>query len=86
MVVYADSPMSERDVDPTSIAGTATSAVVDLDVIAADLADVELALARLDAGAYWTDEVTGEQLDEEWLVVHPTARRRATPDRATPTE
>ena len=31
------------------------SAALDLDAIERDLADVEVALARLDAGSYWTD-------------------------------
>jgi RNA polymerase-binding transcription factor DksA len=50
-------------------------APVDFDAIAADLADVEVALARLDAGTYWTDEVTGDELADELLAAHPTARR-----------
>ena len=48
---------------------------VDVDAIAADLADVEVALARLEAGTYWTDEVTGEPLPDEHLAASPTARR-----------
>jgi RNA polymerase-binding transcription factor DksA len=47
----------------------------DLDAIELDLADVELALARLDSGAYWTDEVTGQPLPDELLAERPTARR-----------
>jgi len=46
----------------------------DLDRIAADLADVEVALARLDAGTYFTDEVTGEPLPADVLERQPTAR------------
>ena len=49
--------------------------LVDVDAIAADLADVEVALARLEAGTYWTDEVTGEPLPDELLAVSPTARQ-----------
>jgi len=49
--------------------------VVDLDAIERDLADVEIALARLDAGTYWTDEVTGGELPSELLAGKPTARR-----------
>jgi RNA polymerase-binding transcription factor DksA len=48
---------------------------VDLTAIAADLADVEVALARLDAGTYFTDEVTGRPLPDELLADRPTARR-----------
>lgn len=50
---------------------------LDLDGIERDLADVELALTRLDDGAYWTDEVTGDLLPDELLAEHPTARRLA---------
>jgi RNA polymerase-binding transcription factor DksA len=49
--------------------------VLDLDAIERDLADVEVALARLDAGTYWTDEVTGQPLDDARLAERPTARR-----------
>lgn len=49
---------------------------VDLDAIETELADVEVALARLDAGTYRTDEVTGEELPDALLAAHPTARRR----------
>lgn len=48
---------------------------VSLDQIEQDLADVETALARLEAGTYWTDEVTGQALPDELLAQRPTARR-----------
>lgn len=48
---------------------------IDLDGIERDLAGVEVALARLDAGTYWTDEVSGEPLPAQLLAEHPTARR-----------
>ena len=48
---------------------------VDLDRVERDLEGVEAALARLDAGTYWTDEVTGEPLDDEQLAADPVARR-----------
>ena len=48
---------------------------LDLDGIERDLADVEVALGRLEAGTYWTDEVTGDALPEHLLEAHPTARR-----------
>ena len=50
---------------------------LDLDGIEQDLADVEVALARLDAGTYWTDEVTGAELPHDLLAAKPTARRLA---------
>jgi RNA polymerase-binding transcription factor DksA len=62
------------DIDDTADT-THASAAPDLDGIQRDLADVEVALARLDAGTYWTDEVTGEALPAELLAMHPTARR-----------
>ena len=51
------------------------STVLDLDAIERDLAGVEVALARLDAGTYWIDEVTGTALPDELLAQQPTARR-----------
>ncbi|MEY2581910.1 MAG: hypothetical protein QOE09_1759 [Ilumatobacteraceae bacterium] len=50
---------------------------LDLDAIERDLADVEVALTRLDAGTYWADEVTGDPLPQELLAADPTARRLA---------
>lgn len=50
------------------------SPALDLDAIAADLDGVEVALARLDDGTYWTDEVTGTALSEALLAESPTAR------------
>jgi RNA polymerase-binding transcription factor DksA len=64
--------------DPAAPPAPASSGV-DLDVIAAELADVEIALARLEAGTYFTDEVTGEPLPEALLTEHPTVRSRPTP-------
>ena len=46
-----------------------------IDGIERDLADVEAALARLDAGTYWTDEITGQPLSNELLSRRPLARR-----------
>lgn len=61
----------EHDQSPAeSTPGT----VLDLDAVERDLADVDAALARLEAGTYWTDEVTGETLPDELLEQHPTAR------------
>ncbi len=52
----------------------------DLDAIESDLAGVEMALVRLDTGEYWRDEITGAELDEAELALHPTARRSAGTD------
>lgn len=48
---------------------------LDLDAIERDLADVEAALVRLEAGTYWTDEATGEALPDALLEKSPTVRR-----------
>ncbi|MBI4885433.1 MAG: hypothetical protein HY826_15410 [Actinobacteria bacterium] len=61
--------------DPAHDTVPQSSATLDLDGIERDLADVEVALARLDAGSYWTDEVTGAELPADLLDEHPTARR-----------
>ncbi len=49
---------------------------IDLAAIETDLADVEIALSRLEAGTYWICEVTGQPLSDELLSTHPTARRQ----------
>ncbi|HZX55621.1 MAG TPA: hypothetical protein VFE86_13120 [Ilumatobacteraceae bacterium] len=61
--------------DPLDATEGGADVVVDLDAIERDLADVEVALARLDAGTYWTDEITGVELPTDLLDVNPTARR-----------
>ena len=52
-----------------------TTAPIDLDAIEQDLADVETALARLDAGTYWTDEITGAPIADAVLEANPLTRR-----------
>ena len=47
----------------------------DLDQVERDLADAETALERLDAGTYFTDEVTQLPLDEAHLAANPLSRR-----------
>ena len=51
------------------------SATINLDAIEQDLADVEMALNRLDAGTYWVDEITGKPLPDAVLEANPLARR-----------
>jgi hypothetical protein len=68
-------PVIEPVIEPVDQA--AAEPRLDLDGIERDLADVELALARLDSGEYWTDEVTGAPIPDEHLAEHPTARRLA---------
>jgi RNA polymerase-binding transcription factor DksA len=54
---------------------TQQPAPADLARIERDLAGVETALQRLDAGTYWTDEVTGDTIPDEVLMVDPVTRR-----------
>lgn len=75
----AGTPAGAPAADPDPARTPAPARVLDLDAIERDLADVELSLARLDDGRYWTDEVSGDQLPDELLALHPTARRL--PDR-----
>ncbi|MEI7547153.1 MAG: hypothetical protein WCK21_03725 [Actinomycetota bacterium] len=63
------------DTATTATTAPLERAPLDLDGIELELAGVEVALARLDAGTYWTDEVTGASLPDELLAQHPTARR-----------
>ena len=62
-------PMSTFEPSPEE------SATIDLDAIERDLADVEMALSRLDAGTYWVDEITGQPLSDALLDAQPLARR-----------
>jgi RNA polymerase-binding transcription factor DksA len=62
------------ETDPASEPATDRTPV-DLDAVERDLAGVEAALARLDEGTYWTDEVTGAPLPDDLLAADPTARR-----------
>lgn len=58
---------------PASPAGERSA--LDLDVVARDLDGVEAALTRLDAGTYWTDEITGAPIPDEQLAADPVTRR-----------
>jgi RNA polymerase-binding transcription factor DksA len=48
---------------------------VDLDAVERDLLGVEVALERLDAGTYRTDELDGRAIPDEVLERDPIARR-----------
>ena len=75
---FGNLPLMDTEPLPTPTEPIAAPlAAIDLDAIERDLADVDIALARLDAGTYWTDEVTGGALPAELLADHPTARRIA---------
>jgi RNA polymerase-binding transcription factor DksA len=68
-------PGVETDDGSAAATPTVSTEPIDLDRITRDLDGVEQALARLDAGTYWTDEVTGAPIDDEVLAADPTARR-----------
>ena len=53
----------------------ATTTTPDLAAIERDLTAVEAALAALDDGSYWVDEVTGEPIPDAVLATNPVARR-----------
>ena len=48
---------------------------LDLDSVERDLVGVEIALERLDAGTYRTDEIDGRPIPDEVLERDPIARR-----------
>jgi RNA polymerase-binding transcription factor DksA len=64
--VPSDEPLENAGDDP------------DLDHVGRRLAAVEAALERLDAGTYWTDEITGEAIPDHVLQADPVARRVTT--------
>jgi RNA polymerase-binding transcription factor DksA len=49
-----------------------------LDGLEAELAEIEAAIARIDAGTYGIDEVTGEPIDPDRLAARPEARTNIT--------
>ena len=46
-----------------------------IDAIELDLNAVDAAMDRLEKGTYFTDEVTGAQLETNFLISNPLARR-----------
>ena len=66
-----------RSAAPARTRPPSPAAAPDLERIAGDLADVEVALDRLTDGTYWTDEITGETIPDDVLAEDPTARRVA---------
>lgn len=69
----ADEPTSEvtQDHGDPGSADAASS----LERLAGELEGVGAALARLDSGQYWTDEISGEPIDDDVLAADPTTRR-----------
>lgn len=65
------------DHEPTE----ASEAQPDLDAIAAELADVETALSRLDDGSYFTEtnDMAGDARPADPTADHPTIDRAAEP-------
>jgi hypothetical protein len=71
----ADDPTGTPAVTGTAGAIDPGRPSLDLDRIERDLAGVETALARLDDGTYWCDEVTGRPIPDDVLAADPVARR-----------
>ncbi|NBY44986.1 MAG: hypothetical protein EBQ64_03245 [Acidimicrobiia bacterium] len=46
-----------------------------IEAIERDLNDVDTAMDRLEKGTYFSDEVTGAPLRQEFLAANPLARR-----------
>ena len=67
--------IGDHTIDRIGTPPGASAGQLDLDAIEADLAGVEIALARLEAGTYWTCEVTGQPLPDDLLAADPVARR-----------
>ena len=60
---------------PVSDTSGTSNVNIDLDRIEQDLADIDIALGRLEDGTYWTCEVTGAEIPAEKLAENPTLRR-----------
>ena len=67
--------MNENQHEPATptVVNTAHTAI-NLVAIEQDLADVEIALSWLEAGTYWTCEVTGNDIPDSVLEQKPTSR------------
>ena len=46
-----------------------------IDAVELDLNDVDAAMARLEKGTYFIDEITGAPLQPDFLASNPLARR-----------
>ncbi len=73
-----DVPVDAADASPSEPVNEPERAPADLDTIGRDLAGVEAALSRLEAGCYWTDEFTGAPIPLVGLAADPVARRAGT--------
>ena len=71
-------PVDDLGTPQSAAASAAGMTEIDLDAIERDLADVEIALARLDAGTYWVCEDNGQPLSDALMESNPTARRATT--------
>ena len=58
---------------PETTASNTDSALVD--AIERDLNDVDAAMARLEKGTYFIDEITGVLIQTDFLASNPLARR-----------
>jgi RNA polymerase-binding transcription factor DksA len=72
------SELADYDQHPADTASDTFEREKDLSILEQleeELAELEAALARIDAGTYGIDEVTGEPIDPARLEAIPTARR-----------
>jgi RNA polymerase-binding transcription factor DksA len=72
-----NSELADYDQHPADTASETFEREKDLSILEqleAELAELQAALERVDAGTYGTDEVTGEPIDPERLDALPTAR------------
>jgi RNA polymerase-binding transcription factor DksA len=71
------SPLADFDQSPADTGSETFEREKDLSILEqleAELAELQAALERVDAGTYGTDEVTGEPIDPARLDALPTAR------------
>ena len=71
-----DIPAAPADLaDPSTSDEYDEPVKLDLDAVERDLLGVEIALERLDAGTYRTDELDGRPIPDDVLERDPLARR-----------
>ncbi len=82
-VTSDDAELSDYDQHPADSASDTFEREKDLgllDDLEAELAEVEAAIERIDAGTYGVDEVTGAPIDPARLDAVPTARTNVDTD------
>jgi len=75
--------LAHYDQHPADAGSDTLEREIDLSILESlevELAEVEAALERLDAGRYGIDEATGDPIDPARLEAYPTARQNVDPD------